>query len=372
MARRSDIVVIGAGVMGLWTALTALRAGFSVTVLERATVGAGASGGIVGALAPHMPDRWNPKKQFQLEALVALKAALLRLEDETGHSTGFRQSGRLQPILPGQLRFVEERLAGAREHWGDLAKMEVVEAATLPHLTPPETGQWMFDTLTACLNPKATCEALALRIRALGGDIQEGVTVKEVTPHSAHSFDGAFQAEHIVLAAGVDGFGLLEPALGTSLGRGEKGQAALLRGSVPPEMPIIYSDGLYIIAHKTGDIAVGSTSERDFKSGTQTDAQLDDLIARAQTVAPFLRDMEVVARWAGVRPRGNGRDPMLGPVPGVPGVFTMMAGFKISFGIAEKASRLMVSGLQTGAFDLPPTFTVDHHLAASPQTTPSP
>ena len=66
-SRHADVIVIGAGVFGLHAALAILRKGRSVQVLEQAgAVGAGASGGIVGALAPHMPERWTPKKQFQL------------------------------------------------------------------------------------------------------------------------------------------------------------------------------------------------------------------------------------------------------------------------------------------------------------------
>jgi NADPH-dependent 2,4-dienoyl-CoA reductase/sulfur reductase-like enzyme len=44
-----DLVVVGAGVAGLWLALKAARAGLSVTLVERDRIGAGASGGFLGA-----------------------------------------------------------------------------------------------------------------------------------------------------------------------------------------------------------------------------------------------------------------------------------------------------------------------------------
>ena len=69
MARH--IMVVGAGVVGLACAWELARRGAAVRVIEAARVGAGSSGGTVGALAPHAPENWNAKKQVQLDALVA-------------------------------------------------------------------------------------------------------------------------------------------------------------------------------------------------------------------------------------------------------------------------------------------------------------
>jgi glycine oxidase len=76
-----DLVIIGAGAVGLWTAWKALGAGMSVRVLERSQVGNGASGGILGALMPHRPSQWTASKQFQLDALaIACKQRLTHLK----------------------------------------------------------------------------------------------------------------------------------------------------------------------------------------------------------------------------------------------------------------------------------------------------
>ena len=54
-----DLLIAGAGVAGLWLAVKAARAGLSVTLVERGNPGGGASGGFLGALMPHSPERWN-------------------------------------------------------------------------------------------------------------------------------------------------------------------------------------------------------------------------------------------------------------------------------------------------------------------------
>ncbi|MEO0356743.1 MAG: FAD-dependent oxidoreductase, partial [Pseudomonadota bacterium] len=67
---QADITVRGAGVLGLSCALACLKRGARVNVIDPNGAAFGASGGIVGALAPHMPENWVPKKQFQFDSLI--------------------------------------------------------------------------------------------------------------------------------------------------------------------------------------------------------------------------------------------------------------------------------------------------------------
>ena len=76
----ADILVVGGGVMGLWGALKAAEAGLSVTLIDAGEIGQGASGGLLGALFPWMPDRWSTKKQYQFAALTALPGDLRVVE----------------------------------------------------------------------------------------------------------------------------------------------------------------------------------------------------------------------------------------------------------------------------------------------------
>jgi glycine oxidase len=46
-----------------------------------------------------------------------------------------------------------------------------------------------------------------------------------------------------------------------TLGGPVKGQAALLDADAPADLPLVYHDGVYVIAHDDGHVAVGSTSE---------------------------------------------------------------------------------------------------------------
>lgn len=56
-----EITVRGAGIFGLSIAWACLQRGATVQVIDPFGPAAGASGGVVGALAPHVPENWNIK-----------------------------------------------------------------------------------------------------------------------------------------------------------------------------------------------------------------------------------------------------------------------------------------------------------------------
>ncbi|MEO0930773.1 MAG: FAD-dependent oxidoreductase, partial [Pseudomonadota bacterium] len=65
-----DVTVMGAGIFGLSVAYTCARRGARVRVIDPYGVASGSSGGLVGALAPHVPENWNEKKAFQFDSLI--------------------------------------------------------------------------------------------------------------------------------------------------------------------------------------------------------------------------------------------------------------------------------------------------------------
>ena len=65
----AEVTIKGAGVIGLSIAPECIQRGAKVQVIDPHGIGAGSSGGIVGALAPHVPENWNEKKAFQFESL---------------------------------------------------------------------------------------------------------------------------------------------------------------------------------------------------------------------------------------------------------------------------------------------------------------
>jgi glycine/D-amino acid oxidase-like deaminating enzyme len=323
---RVEVRVMGAGVFGLCTALVLVRRGLAVEVVDPGGIGAGASGGLVGALAPHAPDRWGAMQAFQLAALVAAPGWWAGVAAEGGVDPGYARTGRLMPLPDAAaVARAEARGAAAAAHWGGAGAWRVVP--TPDGLAPRSaTGLCAQDTLTARIAPRRALAALAAAIRARGGAVR-------AEPQAGRTPDVT------VWATGAAGLADLSADLGRDVGRGEKGQALLLAQDAG-DAPVIGDDGLWIVPHAGGTVAVGSTSERDWAT-PGPDAALDALKARAAALVPALAGARVIERWAGIRPRAASRLPLVGPWPGRPGVFVANGGFKTGFALAPAVAGLL-------------------------------
>ena len=333
---RPDVTVLGAGIFGLSVAWSMAARGARVRVIDPAGVGAGASGGLVGALAPHVPEAWNDKKAFQLESLLMAADWWARVTAAGGGDPGYARLGRLQPLADARaVDAARARAAEAAVLWQGRATWQVVAAAGAAWEPASATGLLIRDDLSARVHPRRALAALVAAILAVGGEV---VTAGDV-------------AGAVVHATGVAGLANLGP----KPGGGVKGQALTLR-FVAKGMPQLFVDGLHIVPHADGTVAVGSTSENQWDDPVSTDAQLDALHARAVTALPVLAGAPVADRWAALRPRTPSRAPVLGAWPGRAGHFVANGGFKIGFGMAPLVGEVMADLVLGGADRIPAGF----------------
>lgn len=362
--------------MGLWAAVHAERLGIDTLLVDAGRLGQGASGGLLGALMPHMPDKWNAKKQFQFDALVSLEADISVLEGETGLSAGYRRSGRLIPLPKPHLRDIglgHSRDADVR--WiADERRFqwEVVDVPPVTGWLNPVAGAsgFVHDTLAARVAPRSLIGVLAAFLRrARHVRIFEDVTIGNLDLRRgiAETSAGNIAFGRCIVAAGHRSFPLLErytSDLTQPLGQPVKGQAALLKADVDPCYPTIFRDGLYVVAHEGGHVAVGSTSENRFDDPLSTDGQLDGLLEAARRLVPALAEAPVIERWAGLRPKAIDRDPMVGSHPAHEKLIALTGGFKVSFGLAHRLAEAAVHEAigQTPSFRLPDSFLLASHI----------
>lgn len=355
----AEIVVVGAGIFGLACGWEMVRRGWKVTVVDRDGVAAGASGGVVGTLSPHVPENWSTKKQFQLDALLEAESYWRGVEAVGGGRSGYGATGRLIPIPDERgLELAQQRAVEAAHLWQGRATWQIAPAELMPDWVAPQAAPFglVRETLSGRLSPAGACAALAATIRARGGEILSDRPVTEVADSAVSGPWGQLQADAVLIAAGAGSFPLLAPFLGADAGRGVKGQAAAFGGLDTAGLPTIYADGVYIVPHADGSVAVGSTSENTWEDATATDARLDAILQKARAICPALGRAREIGRWAGVRPRRKKPDPALGAVPGLTGVYLATAGFKISFGIAPAVARGVGDIIEGRPHHLPPAF----------------
>ena len=333
--------------MGLSIAWACTLRGAKVCLVDPNGPAFGSSGSIVGALSPHVPERWEPKKQFQLESLLMAQDFWDRVTEHGGLRTGYMRTGRLQPIANDNvLKLSQTRSEAAKTLWQGHAQWSVIPSDPANPWEPRSpTGMLIHDNLSAHMHPRMACAALVAALQS------KGVGVVTDAPDIGQT----------IWATGAQGLADLSQEYQHEVGAGEKGQAALLKFDMP-NAPQLYADYLHVIPHENGTVGVGSTSERYFDDQKSTDEQLEDIIDRIRIALPVLADAPVIERWAGLRPRSRTRAPMLGELPDRPDHFVANGGFKIAFGLAPKIAEVMADLVLEGRNNIPDIFNIHASL----------
>src|SRR5438105_4349248 len=113
MARPSDIIVVGAGVVGCAVASELARRGASVEIIDERPVGMGATQASAGVLAPYIEAReGSPLLDLTVRSLGLFDAFVERVTAESGMAVAYRRTGTLDvAVTEAEL----ERLRGSAD-----------------------------------------------------------------------------------------------------------------------------------------------------------------------------------------------------------------------------------------------------------------
>ena len=347
--QQSDVAIIGAGIFGLSAAWALQKDGHRVAVYEAGRIGSGASGGLVGALSPFMPEKWTTKKEFQLKALLEAEAFWDEVALVSGLPSGYHRLGRLLPLRTqkhqnqAQVRAQEVPLL-----WKGQASWDVIDA--LEGFAPSEFG-FVHETLSARLNPRQAITALSEAIRNKGGEIFEDHPVEDLDDLS----------EGLKILAAGHNCRAFTPDWPVEFWSAVKGQSALLDVSLPRNTPMIFESGTYVVPHGSGGVAVGSTSEYDWIDPKACDEKLDVVLQKAADLYPTLKGARVKERWAGLRPRARLPDPVVGKMPDRD-AWILAGGFKIGLAMGPVMGEILASLIAGQEPDYPESYRLEHHL----------
>jgi len=205
----ADVVVVGAGLTGLWTAYYLLEAdpALDVLVVEREVAGFGASGrngGWCSALFPQSASALAAR--HGRDAALAMRAAMRDTVVEVGGvaaaegiDCGFAYGGTvtLARSKPQLERIAAEAADAAA--WGDEIHL-LDKAATDDHVRAAGAlgGAWTPDC--ARVQPVALARGLARVVEARGGRIAEGTAARRLSPRAVVTDRGTVRAPFVVRA----------------------------------------------------------------------------------------------------------------------------------------------------------------------------
>ncbi|MCG6117775.1 MAG: FAD-dependent oxidoreductase [Aquimonas sp.] len=365
---RDEVLILGGGVIGLCSALYLLEAGRPVRLLERSRIGAGASRGNCGTLTPshapplaapgviakglrwmltpdaplyvrprldpalwswllHFAARCNPRDWRASTAARAVllkrsRALLAEAVQRHGLDCGHSDSGLLYVFrTPKLFDSVAAELPALLEFG---VRSELLDGAAVareePALKPGMAGGILFPD-DGHLRPDRYLQALADRIRTLGGVIEEGVEVQRLEIaqgrlQAVHTSAGVERPREAVLALGA-----WSPAFARSLGLrlpiqpGKGYSITYSRPALAPRRPMVLKERSVCVTTWADGFRLGSTMEFSGYDARLNRVRLDAL---ARGAAEFMHEpggAEKQEEWFGWRPMTWDDLPLIGRVP---------------------------------------------------------
>jgi glycine/D-amino acid oxidase-like deaminating enzyme len=328
----TDVVVVGAGIVGAAVARELAVRGVRVALLDRGGVAGGTTG--LGEGNVLCSDK---EAGPELELTRAGLALYGELGERLGEEARIRVKGALV-VHPDGATWAAEP---ARLERVGIASARLVDAAEVrerePELTGEQHGASLFPDDLQC-DPRAIARALVREAVQAGAELREGCAVDAV-------FDGGVRltgGETVAAGAVVIAAGPWSAALAVGAGlelplEPRKGQLVRLTAPAPGLVHHKVVDGSYLRAVASpqaglqlatvvettwdGDVLVGSSRERrGFDTGVDP-ALSEALVAKAARLFPRLAQLPVAAAWAGLRPWLPDRLPAIGPSAHVGGLW---------------------------------------------------
>lgn len=397
----TDVIVLGAGMVGVSAALHLQKKGRSVVLVDRRGAGEETSYGNAGLIqlegvVPYpfprdpvklvkyafnlLPDanlHWSslPKiapwlaRYFMASSVAGMEKTATAAKPLVErciieHQELMREAG-IEGMLrrTGYLRLYRDRAllekaiaseTASRDRWG--VNFTVVDNKGLadlePHLTEQFAGGVLMPDPASVPDPEAVAKAYATLFSDRGGKFLRGEarTLERVqNGWQVLTGDGPIVARDVVVALGpwsddlLKKFGFWIP-LGVKRGYHMHYRA---KGNATLNRAVLDTDNGYVLAPMRKGIRLTTGAEFARRDAPKTPVQLDKVEPFAKKVFP-LADRVDAEPWLGARPCLPDMLPAIGPIPGNSGLWADFGHHHLGFTLGPVTGRL-VSELVTGA-----------------------
>jgi glycine/D-amino acid oxidase-like deaminating enzyme len=356
----TDVLVIGGGVLGSNLGCALAREGVDVLVVDRDDLNLQASGANAGSLHVQLLSfDFGAKAQegggpaAATLPLGPLSVALWQqLQRESGEDLEVKITGGLMVADSAQgMRFLEAKAALERSHG---IEAHVVDGAELRRLSPSLSGELLgaeYCPMEGKINPLRATYAVAALAAKHGARFLRGCNVESIERNVGqgagfvvHTSRGRIRAGRIVNAGGA-----WSSTIGAMLGVAVPVRGAPLQMIVTESAPPLVD---HLIAHAdrhlsmkqaaTGGLIIGGGWTAAYHEGLRFNgaerASIEGNLWVANRVLPALAGLHVLRCWAGMNVNIDGA-PILGEVPGVPGLFNAVT--SNGYTLAPIAARIV-------------------------------
>jgi len=322
-AERIEVLIVGAGVIGMSIAWRAAQRGLAVTVLERGDAGCGTSRVAAGMLAPVSEAEFGTAARRLLE-LNRRSAAMwptfaAELESAADTAVGLLRSGTLLVAGDEDEAAALERERELRESLGlAVVRLRPSQARELEPALAPTVRLALEAPEDHSVDPRLVLAALRRACAQAGVKLREHAGVAGLQLEGSHGVVGVrlesgelVEGERVVLAAGswtasVNGAVPVRPV---------KGQIMRLRDPAGPGLlgRVLRFPGGYIVPRGDGRYVLGGTVEERGFELAPTAGGIYELLRDAHEIVPGISEWQIEELEAGLRPGTPDNSPAIGP-----------------------------------------------------------
>jgi glycine oxidase len=344
--KSSDVIIVGAGIIGLSLALALRRLRLSVLIVDRGEPGREASHAAGGMLADCMLE--TPPV---LEPLATASARMYpefvhQLEDESGMKVDLRDNGTI--LFPAAEHEGQAHLLAKFPLPGSMVELE-------PNLVPGERRALFLHERS--VDPRALVSAAIKAAKHRGVNFSSGDAVTSIVATGScatwvWTAKTRFSARIVVNCAGAWASQFGDHSLPTRPVRGQ-----MLAVVAPKNLVqhVIRAPEAYIIPRSDGRIVIGATLEEagyDKRTDVET---IQRLRKGAIGLVPKLAEAKILEDWAGLRPGTPDNLPILGAMQ-PPGYFAATGHYRDGILLAPITAHVMAQMIceQQPDYDLGP------------------
>ncbi len=347
-----DVVIVGAGIIGLMTARALRAAGRTVALLERSEVGKEASWASAGVLMSR-PYAYETIGDFALR--VEGSEMLLALAPVLAAETGIDFEAVRHPALhlaftaedEANMRALQPQLDGAGLGCEFISPKDVEERQL--EITAPVT----LGMVTSCANieNRRLLRALEVGARNAGVQIFTGCDVQalQITGGKVTGVNAGNQelnADTVVNATGSWG-GTLRGTPEHIPVLPERGQMLALWTESVALTHLVNLPQYIIIPRKSGRVLLGATTERAGYDRRNTAGGIQGMLHAAIQAIPKLADAAIEELWTGFRPANPDGFPLVGR-SAIDGYYYAVGHYKLGIQQAPITAEVICDLITTG------------------------
>jgi len=358
MGSPSDIIVVGAGIVGCAIAYELASRGVSVEIVDERPVGMGATQASAGVLAPYIEAReGSPLLDLTVRSLDLFDEFIQRVTEESGLTVSYRRSGTLDVAVNDTELHELRETAGMLDRRGVPALMLDAQAVRdeEPQLADGAIAGLLIEShgFVAALD---LTRALTSAARRRGAQLIERSRVRSIMAREGEMIvdtnRGSLTCGAVVLCAGSwSGDISVEGLTATVPVRPIRGQLLHLGWSGTPLRRITWSGRCYLVPWEDGTLLVGATVEDAGFDERVTVAGVQGLLEAACAVVPRARTAGFMSARVGLRPATADDLPVIGPSAVVPNLMYATGHYRNGVLLAPLTAKLVADAMIDNRMD---------------------